>query len=592
MEQVSDSTARHSLYSAIELIAAIYPHLSIRERENYEAAIERFDFSLHRRYANTKSEILSCLYAAIGKDHLATSTACQRLDAAIVQEQSLENKRPFEVSSYWGECEPHDWIRGNASSPPNSEVLAFNDHIEKVLSAFKTSPTPDGLAELVAGIEELNCLVESLRIEGLLLDVDSTASDTLARCAGAVLNAEPNAKIHRDEFIKLLLCLSEHPDPETRPDTEANFAKSPSWGCPCPRIRAAEAIASIMGLPEVWPMVVNTVERLALRDTHPAVRMMVINRLCGLWKDRRDDMWRLLEEVSRQEQNAGVVQSIFGVLRNLRDVEPTQVEALFLPIIDRITSCPRSEHVAANLLVYFAIVRDRPLSRTRLDNWVSNFEANEEHVRAVICQLRGLVVLGYEDIKEEDVEIGRRTREFITTTFDKIEPAIRSWPMRGGEPTTEEQAAFNLLRAITDVFYFGTGARGTGNDPIIKTCAAQVAFLRDNALLIRRITQFGTPYEVHYMLEMFEGMVPAEPVLCFDLICDALLRSAGVARYEHESLGADLFVKLVGRYLADYRGLFTDETRRRRLIDCIAVFVEAGWPEARRLFQSLPELLS
>ena len=44
--------------------------------------------------------------------------------------------------------------------------------------------------------------------------------------------------------------------------------------------------------------------------------------------------------------------------------------------------------------------------------------------------------------------------------------------------------------------------------------------------------------------------------------------------------------------LADYRYLFDDDARRVRLIECIAIFVEAGWPEARRLFQSLPDLLS
>jgi DTW domain-containing protein YfiP len=64
-----------------------------------------------------------------------------------------------------------------------------------------------------------------------------------------------------------------------------------------------------------------------------------------------------------------------------------------------------------------------------------------------------------------------------------------------------------------------------------------------------------------------------------------------VARYEHESMGAKRFVELVSCYLADHRGLFDDPVRRRKLVDCIAVFVDAGWAEARRLFQNLPELM-
>jgi hypothetical protein len=70
-----------------------------------------------------------------------------------------------------------------------------------------------------------------------------------------------------------------------------------------------------------------------------------------------------------------------------------------------------------------------------------------------------------------------------------------------------------------------------------------------------------------------------------------MLRTTGVARYEHESMGAKLFVDLIGLYLADYRFIFDNEVRRNKLIDCVAVFVEVGWPEARGLFQSLPKLL-
>ena len=189
------------------------------------------------------------------------------------------------------------------------------------------------------------------------------------------------------------------------------------------------------------------------------------------------------------------------------------------------------------------------------------------------------------------MEVGGRARAFITRVLDRIEPALRAWPTRGGTPTPKELTAFKLLDAITNALFYGTGAGREDEGTVIKSRTGQAAFLRDNAESIRRITQLGTPYSVHHMLELLEAMVTADPALCFDLISDALLRPAGIARYEYESLGADLFVQLVGRYLADYRSLFADDARRRRLIDCIAVFVEAGWPEARRLFQNLPELI-
>lgn len=96
---------------------------------------------------------------------------------------------------------------------------------------------------------------------------------------------------------------------------------------------------------------------------------------------------------------------------------------------------------------------------------------------------------------------------------------------------------------------------------------------------------------LHHLTELVGKLVDADPERCFDLFSEAMLRTTGVAQYEHEPMGATQFVDLVGRYLADHRSLFDDNVRRGKLLDCIAIFVEAGWPEARRLFQSLPELI-
>lgn len=188
--------------------------------------------------------------------------------------------------------------------------------------------------------------------------------------------------------------------------------------------------------------------------------------------------------------------------------------------------------------------------------------------------------------------VGERARAFVSVVIDKIEPALRAWPERGGDPQPDELVAFKLLDTIADAFFFGIGAGGNSGELLVKKPAAQAARVRDNAVLIGRMSQLGTPNTVHHMLQILAATAPAEPELCFDLICDALLRPAGLARYEHEALGVTLFVELIGLYLADYRYLFAQDKRRLCLVDCIAVFVEAGWPDARRLLQSLPQLLS
>ena len=87
-------------------------------------------------------------------------------------------------------------------------------------------------------------------------------------------------------------------------------------------------------------------------------------------------------------------------------------------------------------------------------------------------------------------------------------------------------------------------------------------------------------------------MIRSTPTnLCFDLISDAVLRTTGFAKYEHETMGASLFVQKIGHYLADYHFIFSDQTRSKKLTASIDLFVNAEWPEARRLLLHLPELI-
>ena len=55
---------------------------------------------------------------------------------------------------------------------------------------------------------------------------------------------------------------------------------------------------------------------------------------------------------------------------------------------------------------------------------------------------------------------------------------------------------------------------------------------------------------------MLEHLLEADPTGVFDLIAVAGLNGGRRGGYEFESLGADLLVELVGRYLADHKEVF------------------------------------
>lgn len=106
-----------------------------------------------------------------------------------------------------------------------------------------------------------------------------------------------------------------------------------------------------------------------------------------------------------------------------------------------------------------------------------------------------------------------------------------------------------------------------------------------------QVSDVGSPQTIYYLIDLLDFLMDADAAAIFDLTARALLGAGKRQGYQFELLGADQVVKMIGRFLADHRGLFDDPTRRQTLVKCLDAFIEAGWPSARRLLYRLPELL-
>jgi hypothetical protein len=146
---------------------------------------------------------------------------------------------------------------------------------------------------------------------------------------------------------------------------------------------------------------------------------------------------------------------------------------------------------------------------------------------------------------------------------------------------------------MSDQFYFASGAfrDSQGGEAALNSLEAKRAFLSDTYSTLWRIADAGTPSTIHHLIELLEFLIPADPARVFDLVAHALLGAGKDHGYQFESLGADRFVAVIGRFLADHRDLFSNDDRWQKLIACLDAFMEAGWPAAQRLLYRLPELL-
>ena len=141
--------------------------------------------------------------------------------------------------------------------------------------------------------------------------------------------------------------------------------------------------------------------------------------------------------------------------------------------------------------------------------------------------------------------------------------------------------------------YFGAGTRAEDKEdgPGLNNPDTKLRFLADYAAIFGLLQQSREPRTLHYLIELYEYLIPGDPVAVFKAIHAILTGVGAEEEYHYESLGSTAVVKVGKRYIADHRGIFENPERRAMLVEILQLFSEVGWSDALRLLYDLPDLL-
>jgi hypothetical protein len=106
--------------------------------------------------------------------------------------------------------------------------------------------------------------------------------------------------------------------------------------------------------------------------------------------------------------------------------------------------------------------------------------------------------------------------------------------------------------------------------------------------LLPTLATFGVPMLAHYLLGVLETFVPVDPVAIFRLVGE-VVESARRYGYEYESEAVRLIVRLLKRYMAEYPDVVKSAEGQTIFLRTLDIFVQVGWPDARRLSYNLEE---
>ncbi|WP_273242178.1 ATP-binding protein [Hyphomonas atlantica corrig.] len=591
---------------AIDLIARCYPNIAEAIKREFEQAALEFDFGAFKHPVEARTRILQRIFYAIGKDHLTTAEAIKIANNAedAFKDQSA-NDRPFKVHSYREDASSYSWIEGlNPDEDANAKLINQIDDLKKkfALDGIDGGDALRNASQAVQALSELNRSVREDAHSTAFEDLKRHAQGVLGQCcnetiSSKILIAEQDDQVI-SQFCDVLIELSKSENPEVHAETEKSFERSPSWGGPAARVEAATAILDfILQRPEVYETLKPQISVL-LRDPHPAVRLNCAQHLWRIWEIDREAFWANIDFVVENELNLGVLDHVcthwFG---RLLHQHPDWVEPHALRLINR--SCDDEDrtrslkdHMASALAVLW-IAKGRPASEKEVEKWISAPASHKTEVTSTIQVCRGELESFAEWKSDANDTPGQRCLTFLAAVLKTTNPVL----INSSNITDPSENQINEIRACAEINHDVCMALYFAAEKICdEECSDDEtqltsSFLASTEPLLRLLGAAAPPRSTYYLIKLIALLAPKEPAKAFDLIAYSLLNGGKEFGYQFEAMGADLAVEQFGVLLADNKEIFSDESRREQLVASLDLFMEAGWPSARRLLYRLPELV-
>ena len=592
-------------------INKIFTELSKEERKKIEKAIlqipalvpvEHFEKAEHQR-----NRLLGCLnkeFVILEK----TKIIINRLEA----EQSIPSNEPFFRNSgvTSSQYTDEDYLRDEGVSfedENNRQAYDLTQPVKAFVSKHQNSvPTEEEFISIIPYLRELHQSLISDEAGNIHeRQRDLAWSYLIDACADATKIENWLCETDNARFIKtVLLEGAESANPLPDSISEENFDDHPAWG-PSARIAAAEGIIRLARHKSCLDdEVIRKIKRLGLKDKVPAVRFQIAINLTYLYQSDIDLMWHLLEKISLEEERKGILKFfVNGSLNRLAGHHPDKITELTKIIFERVREGKGSGDVrkyCTSIFLGLYLWRDQQVCKELINEIIKDPLVYNTEAHQIAFDLRETMNLGLDDLSNCEKKVIRRKafnilEEILKATAVSTETLEKKNELSPFNEWTEKDKqdirnVAHLADSIGNQIYFASGAYKETNDKVPMETEARQVFFKEALKSFELLSNFGYAGLTHHLLETLEFFSPYSPEEIFILIGNVVL-SGKRSGYQYESLGVDLIVKLVERFIAEFPDAFQkNEKCRRMLIEILDVFVDAGWASARQLTYRLEDI--
>ena len=356
------------------------------------------------------------------------------------------------------------------------------------------------------------------------------------------------------------------------------------------RIYAASGLMYLVPNPELYNEAVRLAIHNLIKDESRAVRSQIVRFLSLLSGVDTQIMWDLIGDCSENENNAEVLAALFNSLFVLWEPYPDEITAITTKILRRIEGKAGTKTVREHcfeILVASFIWKDNKTCQDILEAVINNPEANALDIAMIIPELRNTMNSAFLIESEYNQIAVNRTWALVRQTVSNLVTVVRSLS------DVESEIKRTLLRCIDSIglqIFFASGAHEEKKEAGVHCDSDNnKQFLNHAEETVRLLINYPLPSLIHHLVEMLKFLIEGDPRRVF-LLLGAVIEKSREGFYHYETMGADLTVSIIERYLAEYRHVLRDPDCEKSLICILDIFVEAGWPQARRLTYRLEEI--
>ena len=581
---------------------ALFLDLSGADREKIERAILSIPAATppeRRSWAErTRDRLLGCL----PEDGLVTSESREHLAALHATGTVPRNEDDVTFQVFSGEYGEVGFLADEGvpvEAEPNKRLRELEAPVKEFADVHLNEvPESEELADALPQMKRLFTALRSAEADGVHEKQADYAWGSLAEASAAIAKVE-GLRCHEEAgaFVRtVLLEASGNRLPTVARDADERFVDA-SWGKPAARIEAAKGLITLLRHPSCEDSdVLAAVERLAV-DPAPCVRLQIAYRLLVRYAHEPDWTWRLIERMAR-DRSPGVLRGLVDrPLRYLSFEEPARVAKITIGIQQAVAGAPGRQkltnscgNILANLFVWGG---DADVSAV-IDGLADDPVAHLEEVTHLVAGFRKILVSGTDDPPDPDADAARgRSWHFLRRVTRGAAAEFRRGAERERDPhrSAEDWPADEQMKDLASLLdsvgwniYFASGAND-GDESLGEQALRRL--YADSAEVVDELADVGLPQLTHHLLQALEVLVPVDPRGAFFRVA-RVIRGGRKGGYQYDQMADDVVVRIVDRYLADYRELFqTNEEARQSLIEVLDTFVSAGSEGTRRLSYGL-----